>query len=264
MATGNESMQIMTGSGWSRGLDNLLNGEFTHWFRTRTLWTAILIWFSCTNLVYLMASLAAGDEMPPNEAMMIFSIMMSLAGPIGVTITMQGAVVGEKRSGTAAWVLSKPVSRPAFILSKLIGNTAGITVTLVLVQGLIAYGITYFVFGIAPPIPGYLAALGVLLVNTLFYLTLTLMLGAVLDHPAPVVAIPMGFFFVQQFIANSSPLLMKILPWSLSMPSNEALPISAALMTGAPVATYAPLISTLIYSAIFVVVALWVFQRQEL
>ena len=74
-----------------------------------------------------------------DTTLMLFNIFMGLAGAIGVSILMQTAVVGEKRSGTAAWVLSKPVSRVAFIIAKLIANSTGIVVTLVLAQGLIAY-----------------------------------------------------------------------------------------------------------------------------
>ncbi len=119
------------------------------------------------------------------DVTVIFSIFMGLAGPIGVTIVMQNAVIGEKRSGTAAWILSKPVSRQSFILSKFIANTLGIAVTMVLAQGLIAYLITGLVVGQWVPPLDFLAALGALFVNILFYLTLTLMLGVLFEHPAP-------------------------------------------------------------------------------
>jgi ABC-type transport system involved in multi-copper enzyme maturation permease subunit len=54
---------------------------------------------------------------------------------------MQDAVVGEKKDGTAAWVLSKPLTRPAFILSKIIANSVGILLTLVVVPCMVAYTI---------------------------------------------------------------------------------------------------------------------------
>jgi ABC-2 type transport system permease protein len=260
---GNSSMILATGVGWQRGMDNLLNGEIKHWFKTRTWWVQILIWASAINLVYLMVSLGAGDA-PGFESIMIFNIFMGLAGPIGTCIVMQMAVVGETRSGTAAWILSKPVSRTAFIISKLIGNSLGLAVTMVLAQGLIAYLITAFVLGEYLPIAGFLAGLAVQLVNIMFYLTITLMCGAIFDHPAPVIGLPLAFLFAQQYIIGYFPALAKVLPWTLAIPLNDAPSIAWALMTGAPVPSFSPVYFTLAFSLLFVAIALIVFQRQEL
>ena len=57
----------------------------------------------------------------------------------GVMIVMQRVLVREKNSGTAAWVLSKPVTRTAFVVSRLVVNTIAILLTSVLVPGLIFY-----------------------------------------------------------------------------------------------------------------------------
>lgn len=264
-ASGNSVMQLVTGTDWRRGLDNLLRGELKQWFGTRTWWVQILIWASAVNLIYLMVSLSAQGE-ADFESIMIFNIFLGLAGPIGTCIMMQMAVVGETRAGTAAWILSKPVSRPAFILSKLIGNAIGLAVTLVLAQGVIAYLITAVVLGVFLPVPGFLAGLGVHMANILFYMTMTLMFGAIFDHPAPVIGIPMAFLFVQQFLVSLAPVLAKLLPWTLIFPLNNSteLPMSSALMLGEPVSSYLALFGTLAFSALFVVIALWVFQRQEL
>jgi ABC-2 type transport system permease protein len=258
-------MNLVTGSDWRRGLDNLLRGELKHWFGTRTWWTQILIWASAVNLIYLMVSLSTQGE-ADFESIMIFSIFLGIAGPIGTCIVMQMAVVGETRAGTAAWILSKPVSRPAFILSKLIGNAIGLAVTMVLAQGVIAYLITALVVGVYLPVGGFLAGLGVHFANILFYLTLTLMFGAIFDHPAAVIGIPMAFLFAQQFVGSIAPGLFKYLPWSLVMPANNSteLPMAVSLMLGEPVSSYLALIGTLVFCVLFVVIALWVFQRQEL
>jgi ABC-2 type transport system permease protein len=268
---GNRLMQLEQGAGWSRGMRNLLRGELNSWFKTRTWWTQILIWTASINLIFLMVALsvtrAEGDgEGLGMDAIMIFSIFMGLVGPIGVSIIMQNEVVGEKRSGTAAWVLSKPVSRSAFILSKLIGNTLGITVTMVLVQGLIAYLIEGLVVGEWLPVGGFLAGLGVLLANILFYLTLTLMLGTIFDHGAPVIGIPLAFLFSQNFLSSIYPGLVKLLPWTLAIPLNNSteVPLAVALMTGEPLPSLVPLYATLAASVVFVMVGLWVFQKQEL
>lgn len=260
-------MQLVTGAGWRRGLDNALRGELKRWFGTRTWWVQILIWTASVNLIFLMVALSAPrSEMPTLEAVMLFHIFMGLAGPIGVSIVMQGALVGEKRSGTAAWVLSKPISRAAFVLSRLIGNGIGVVVTMVLAQGLVAYLIAALVLDLRLPVMGFVASLGVHLVNILFYMTLTLMLGAIFDQIAPVIGIPLAFLFSQNFLASFNPDLFKVLPWTLAVPLNNSTQpsIAMAVMTGAHVPTYLPLISTSMAIVVFVGVALWVFQRQEL
>jgi ABC-2 type transport system permease protein len=268
MASGNSAMIMETGAGWTRGLRNMLGGELSSWFGTRSWLKQILIWAASVNLIYLMTALTAkGADF---AATAIFCIFMGLAGPIGVTIVMQNAVIAEKRSGTAAWVLSKPLSRPAFILSKFVANTLGILVTMVLAQGLIAYLITGVVVGTWYAPLDWLASLGALFVNILFYLTLTLMLGVLFDHPAPVIGIPMAFLFAQQFLgpklAEINPALVNILPWTLAIPINGSMSdssVAMALMAGEPTpltAVYAALAA----SAIFVAVAIIVFRRQEL
>jgi ABC-2 type transport system permease protein len=208
----------------------------------------------------------ASPGMGTLESLMIFSIFMGLAGPVGVSIMMQGAVVGEKRSGTAAWILSKPASRTSFILSKLLGNTVGVAMTMVLAQGIIAYVIAGVVLGVWLSVPGLLAGLGVHLVNIFFYLTLTLMLGAMFSQIAPVIGIPLAFLFGQNQIASFYPAVLKVLPWTLAIPPNgtSEQSVAGALITGTAVPPLLPLYTTLAASAVFVTVALWVFRRQEL
>lgn len=267
MATGNSKMVLLEGAGWSRGLANTLRGELKGWFATRRWWTRIVLWTVSINLIFLVVAVSTPmEQMKLDTTLLLFNIFMGLVGPIGVSIHMQSAVVGEKRSGTAAWVLSKPVSRVAFILSKLIANTIGILVTLVLAQGLIAYEITAIFVRVSLPIAGFLAGLGMHLVNILFYLTLTLMLGVLFERPGPVIGIPMVVLFAQNILMSFYPPLARFAPWSLSIPVNsEQFPsIAMNLMTGAPVPTFSPLYTTLAASVLFVAISLLVFQKQEL
>ena len=179
---------------------------------------------------------------------------------------MQSAVVGEKKSGTAAWVLSKPVSRIGFILSKLLGNGIGVVVTMILAQGLIAYLISRLMLGFNLPVLGFLAALGIHFANILFYMTLTLMLGTIFDHTGPVIGIPMAFLFVQNISMSFYPILANYVPWTLAIPANGDTNPSIAmnLMAGLSVPSYLPLYVALAASVIFVAVAIWVFKREEL
>jgi ABC-2 type transport system permease protein len=264
---GNAAMILETGAGWKRGMSNVLRGELRRWFRTSTWWRQILIWAASINLIFLLTSVSAPrDQLPASDSLMIFNIFMGLAGPIGVSIIMQSAVVGEKRSGTAAWVLSKPVSRQAFILAKIFSSTIGLTVTMLLAQGLIAYLIAGLLLGLWLPVGGFLLGLGAHLINIFFYLTLTLMLGTIFEHTAPVIGIPLALLFSQNFLGGFYPPLMKVLPWTLAIPPNnsQAPSIAMALMSGTAPASYLPAIVSLGAALVFVAIGLWVFSRQEL
>jgi ABC-2 type transport system permease protein len=256
----------LLGAGWSRGLANVLRGELKSWFSTRRWWIQILIWAASINLIFFIVALTT----PKNTAsldttLMLFNIFLGLAGPIGVSILMQTVIVGEKRSGTAAWVLSKPVSRVAFVIAKLIANGAGIVVTMILAQGLIAYLISTLMLDLSIPVPGFLAALGVHFVNVLFYLTLTLMLGTLFEVTGPVIGIPIAFLFAQNISMSFFPVLVRYIPWTLAIPANGAANPSIALnlMAGIDVPSFMPLYVALLAIFLFTGLALWIFQRQE-
>lgn len=265
MTTGNQAMQLETGSGWTRGLRNMLRGEFGHWFGTRRWLSQILVWAAIVNGIVL----AAAVQMPSDaaaEVLMIFNIFMGTATPVGVAILMMTAVVDEKRSGTAAWILSKPVSRSAFLLSKLAANTAGVLVSIVAAQGLIGYLTLSYVVGLDLSPLRFVVGLGAHAANLLFFLTLTLMLGAIFDHPGPVAAIAIGFNFVQQYLPGLLPFLEFLTPYNLGMPveGGRVPSVATAWMTGVAPASVLPFYSALVASGLFVAVGLVVFQRQEL
>jgi ABC-2 type transport system permease protein len=264
MTAGNSVFRLKEGTGWSRGLDNLLDAELGRWFRTRKWWVQILIWGVLVNLL-LFFIVISEEGRGSTELAMLFTVLLSTFATFGVCILMQGAIVGEKQSGTAAWVLSKPVARPALILAKLVGNTVGVAVTIVLVQNLIAYGIIYLSSGTALPPLGFLGGMGAQLLHLFFYLTLTLMLGAAFDRRGPVIAIPLLFLFVQQLRMGFFPVLVNVLPWTLTVPpdSSEYPSVAVALMTGSEPLSYLPLATTLGASVLFIALALWIFERLE-
>jgi ABC-2 type transport system permease protein len=265
MASGNSVMQLDTGTGWTRGLDNLLRAEMGRWFGTRRWWVQILIWAAIANAIPIMAAVGTTDTTSV-DLVMIFSILMGIGAPIGVCIIMQEAIVGEKQTGTAAWVLSKPVSRLAFLTSKLVGNGVGIATTMVIAQGAILYVASLLLFHTTLPVPGFVAGMGVHMVNLLFYVGLTLMLGALFDHRAPVIGLPLAFLFVQQYLPALYRGLTNAIPWSLTTPPNNgAQPaVTTALMTGVRPDSYLPVFTTLAAAIVFLAVAAWAFQRQEL
>ncbi len=265
MSSGNSVMNLDTGTGWSRGLSNLLRSELGRWFGTKQWWIQILIWSAIANGIPLIAALSTPDSEGLDMAM-LFNAMLGVAAPIGVCIVMQEAIVGEKRSGTAAWVLSKPLSRLAFLSGKLAGNVAGIVLTMVLVPGLLFYLSCALVTHATPSPLGFLAGMSVHVVHLLFYVGLTLMLGALSDSGGAVIGLPLAFLFGQQFLPSLYAGLLYVIPYTLTMaPGGGAQPaVATALMTGVPAASYLPLITTGAAAVAFIVLAIVIFRRQDL
>src|SRR5512136_1513363 len=178
----NSVFQSVDERGWRVGFANLFHKESRDWWGTRSwlvqviIWTAILIGILATVLFAPMENEPAGGKAA--LGLMVFFVMAGIALPIGVIIMGQEEVLDEKRSGTAAWILSKPVSRIAFIFAKVTANAIGILLILVLLEGALAYALIAAVTGHAFPVLYYLGALGVLYLNVMFYFLLALMFSA--------------------------------------------------------------------------------------
>lgn len=268
--SGNSSFIVREGRGWQRGLDNFMRAELTAWFGTRTWLTHLLIWVGMIDGILLVTMLSIQREAAaPLEAMetgvMLYSIFTGLFAAVGVIIIMQDAIVGEKQTGTAAWVLSKPVSRSAFVLTKLFGNMAGILVMMVLVPGLIAYVlISQIGVGSWLPFGSFLAAMACLGVALIFFQTFTLMLGALFNNRGAVIGLALALLFGQQFLAQMLPILWNILPVGIFLPRDDVSTIISALILGQPLPSLSPVLWCIGLSILFVAIGLWRFEKTEL
>lgn len=263
---GNEQMQLVTERGWRRGLNNLLRGELGSWFGRRRWLTNSLMWVAMVDLILLIVLLQSRGEGIDFELIFIYTIFGGMVTAVGVIIAMQGAVVGERQNGTAAWILSKPASRQSFILAKAIGNSAGLLFTAVLIPGIVAYLIYSFIyFGYPLPVLDFAAGTGVIGLHTLFWLSLTLMLGTFFESWAPVIGIPMGLLFTQQFIMSAVPALITVLPWIIIAPiSQEYEAIAGSLIKGETPVSWVPVIFVTVGTLVFTAMAVWRFRKVEL
>jgi ABC-2 type transport system permease protein len=159
--------------------------------------------------------------------------------------------------------MSAPVSRSAFILSKLIADAFGYLVTIILLQGLIAYMQISLADGNPLPPGPYLANLGMLSLYLLFYLTLTLMLGTFFDFRGPVLAISICVALIS--LKGIAPLVDSFVPAAVYyLP--EILPaLVRANVAGEamPPEWPVPIIVMVLYSELFVALAIWRFRREE-
>ena len=213
----------------------------------------------------LSAILFAAEDAPPSqEVAILYVIFAGLFPAVGVVIIMQGVVVGEKKSGTAAWVLSKPVTRSAFMLSKVVANSLGVLATMVILPGIVAYTLTAAKTGTAWNLPGFLSAMGVIFLSQFFFLSLTLMLGTFFGSRGPVIGIALGLLFMQQYLLGWLPVLRYVLPWKLVIPIGEQLDaVAPCLLVGSH--NYSPILIVVIAleSLLFIGIGLWRFSHEE-
>jgi len=269
------SFQVVQERGWQRGLGNLLRGELSRWFKTRKVWLHTLMWLLIINLILFFTTIglseatkeavAAGEPPPEVETVMLYGVFGGMFVAFGVMIIVQGAIVGEKRAGTAAWVLSKPVTRTAFVISRLIGNTLGVCVTAVLVPGVVAYltmgALTPL--GWLPPL-NFLAGMSVITLSSFFWLTLTLMAGTFFRAAGGVIAVPMIGFFAGWLLPSVVRPLIYVSPVILFVgPGDEFQGVAASLISGQAPFSWIPVLSAAIFSVAFVAIAIWRFNRQE-
>ena len=263
--SGNEAFELVNERGWTRGLNNLVRSGLERWFKTRMWWIQSLIWGGVAGA--MISVMLFGSNADLETARIVFSVFVGLMPGVAVIIIMQDALVGEKQEGTAAWVLSKPVARQSFYLSKFITNAIGILFNLVVVPCTVAYALFSIAEG-APADPlAYLGVMGVMFTSHMFFLSLTLMLGALFNGRGPVIGIGLTTLFLQQNLSGMLPVLRYVLPWSLVAPlSDPPDSMVSRLLLGQPVGStyWITLGIVVIEIALFALIGLWKFNKQEL
>jgi ABC-2 type transport system permease protein len=251
--------------GWRQGFNNLLGKENRAWWGTRKWLKHSLIWLAIVNgLLFLMLWVVPASEpeevLPLEAAIEMFVIISGLFITVGVIVLAQGAIIGEKRSGTAEWIMSSPVSRPAFILSKLLANAVAIFLIMVLLQGVAFYAQVSLYEKMPLPVGPFVATMALQSLHLLYFLTLTLMLGSFFNSRAPVIGIALAVLIGQDIVA---PLLAKPLPWFHLILPQEMIVNAGLVANGQPMDSWVPVIVTSIMSLLFILVAIWRFGREE-
>jgi len=259
--TANRALTLITGRGWLRGFGNLLDNELARWWKTPMGWILCLVYAALTFFLLNTGGFR-------NEGMFVYrySDSVALFHTVGVLVVMQGVLVGEKKDGTAAWVLSKPATRSALVLSKLVANSLGVLVTIVLVSGSVLY-VEWLILGTVPPNPLlFLKALGIAFLSPLWYLTLMLMLGVLLDNRMAILGIGAGLLVLSGKLLVWFPILRYTLPSYLISNSPIQNPPGGIMMLafGRSIEPYTPtLVVVAVECILFLLVALWRFNQDE-
>lgn len=245
----------VTQSGWRMGLGNLLRRELKQWFGTSSWLMQAIFWgFILGGLIFMVtADTSVELEERLATGVAVYSIMGSIFPAIAIIIFSTGAILEERERGTAAWVLSKPVSRTAFILSKLMGGVISFGVSLVLIPGLIVYTILNFGVG-SLSLLSFFLGLGPMMLWYMFVHFLCITLGAFFNQAGPVAGVPsISLFFVNAFDLSG---IGEYTPWTLSFVTRD-------LMQSLPVTSVTPVLATLAILTVLAVLAVWRFAKEE-
>jgi ABC-2 type transport system permease protein len=208
---------------------------------------------------------AAGDQLPaipiptPVAADAANQLWKNLGqfGAFAAIVLAMGSVAGERDRGTAAFVLSKSVSRPAFLGAKVMGLGMVLALCVALAT---AVGWVYTAILFEPlPIAGWIAFAVLAWLGLAAWAAITFLASTVTGSTAAAAGIGFGALIVLSIVA-AIPNVGRFLPGGLAAPA-------IALAAGAPVApedALVPAVSTLVLIALAIGAAWWSFRRQEL
>lgn len=258
------ALRVSTGRGWLVGLRTMVGKEWTSWWSTRRWLVHLVLWLVVINgFLFLIGTdeSIARDYNPYetlDELLQVFFQVCGLFASIGIVVTTQGDVVGERQLGTAEWVLSKPVTRPAFLLSKLLVSGVSFLSLAVLIPSVVLYLQTLLHTRLQPPLVPFLQATAFHLLHLVFYLTFTLVLGVLFRTRGPVAGVAIGSLFAGLIVPSMLPSTAQWTPWGLSSVADLA-----ARQQSWP--GYWPLAvtTTVLWIALWMLVALWRFEREE-
>lgn len=259
-----------------RGLSTILYKETADWMRTKKWWINAIVWpvILCglvANLLLVANSfpvdiseevVAAGGLTAYITSLglsVFFDFGIRVIG-FGVIILSHDLLVSERDNGIFEWMLTKPVSRRATILGKLLANGKFLLLFLILIPAIITYGMISLKMGGLFPVFPYLAGLGIMILHSFFYMSLTLMLGTLINSRIAILGISAGLLLGGSILSSLFDFLMFVSPFSLSSLATLVADSKAV----APQVLVLPIVSTVFWSVLFLVVAVYKFERMEI
>ena len=239
----------VTVTGWRMGFSTFLKKELMAWFGSSIWLKHALLWSGVLCLVGLQSI----PDPSPDAGLFPVVMMAAIFPPIGAIILSHEMILEEKKTGSAAWVLSKPVSRTAFILSKFMLATVGFTISMVFIPGLVIYLLT-LAFGMAPNIFVYLMFLVPLILWQMVMSFFTLCMGTFFEKAVPTMILPFVLLLVGINIGED-PIIGPFGPWGLYK-------ISISFLTGGNYPIYPVIVSCMVL-ILLVVIAVWRFRKHE-
>jgi ABC-type transport system involved in multi-copper enzyme maturation permease subunit len=272
------NLELQRVNEWSklRGFHNLFRKENRAWWGTRRWWINALLWPAILGglvsiMLFVMPAMVAADDIEEVIAaggpiaygiqigVSVFFRMGSMALAVGAVILSQDLLLDEQQSGVTEWLLAKPVARRAYVLAKLAASALAILILLVGLPSLLTYVLLSVRVGALYDWLAFIKGCGVLAVHTLFYLTLTLMLGTFFHHRAAIMGVALGSAIGGSMIGGFVRPLLTITPWILG--SSTELVVMGK--TAPPEMMLYPLMATAFWCVTFTIMAVVRFEKVE-
>jgi ABC-2 type transport system permease protein len=215
-----------------RGFSNLFSKENRVWWGTHRWWINTLLWMVMlcgSTAIILFAPSQEANEATSAEIMQAgglvayilslgLSVFFEFGSPmlaIWTVVLSQDLIIGEKQSGVAEWLLSKPVTRCAYVMAKVAANSPPLLVLMIGMPSALVYGMLSLRMGAPFPLSPFLFAVGIMTIHTLFYLSLTLMLGTIFNNRGPILGIALGSILGGGILGGFVKPLFFVTPWLL-------------------------------------------------
>jgi ABC-2 type transport system permease protein len=243
----------------ARGLRNLVQREASAFWRTRAWWVQAVSYLLLANGLAGAATLGvarsgalARGDLASDEVGQLFFVFHFIFVAAGTIVTAQGSILGEKQRGTAAWILSKPVSRGTFVLAKGLALAAHAIAVGVLIPVAVMIPIWRWT-GFTPSLPSLVLIVTGLALLVAFFSSLTLMLGTLFDSRAAIAGTALVTLFAMIQLGQVFPdVLPGGIPFAL-----------VPLLRNGPVSSATPFLVTLVATVAWFGVAVWRFRRTE-
>ena len=244
--------------------------EFVEIRRTWRMWMipGMLVFFGVTSPIIaaltpgLVRSMAASQpgmviHIPPPTAVDGYGQLLKNLNQfvlIALIIAGAGAVSSERSSGTAVLALTKPLSRRAFVLAKILSQVTLLTAATVL-GAAACLAVTAVVFGVAHPARVATALALWLLYASLLIVVMTIFSAALRSRGAAAGA-GLAFYFIGLLVSAWGP--ASRYSFLGLMPAMRDALMGGEVSSGWPVAT------AVVAIGVGVVAALGIFEHQEL
>jgi len=263
-----------------RGVGGLTLAEFARWFPLRVL---IFAAGGVAVLAFARGVWSAEENAKLAPLLYIFFSLWIAVLVVSTVATTQGAVSSEIEQGTAAWLIAKPIGRPAFVLSKFVGAIPAVLIGMVGIPGAIARvvlqqaadnGDTDFTasqvmdvianessrndYMSLPSMSRYLGLLALIGTLTLLVVAVMILLGCVFRAQTAVlglgIATPVGLLLVGQLAPTA---VAELTPgWMLASIID--------ILSDNPASVLAPIVVSLAWICVTLGGAVWLFSRREL
>lgn len=255
-------LEPVKAKGWRVGFSNILSRELERVWNVRSLLIHSLIWMVLINMILALVIELESTSGMVTTSFITYVLLSGVLAPMGAAVITAGSLIGEKISGTAAWILSKPVSRTGFVLAKFIAISSSVLITAVVLQAVIAYAQLSLAQQMFIPFGAFIGAFFTIVLAVVFYIAMSLMLGTMFSSRVPVMGIPLALILIQIFLIGALENIANWLPYILP---GSLLSVGSSLVTG-EVSEYWPLtiIITLGLSGLFIYLALHRMNREEL